>query len=97
MTSTEDVSNYNITTRRFLRDQAMFLFDYDLFSGLLTNKIQEYKIQPKRLIFPIIVKASRKNKKGKVADLLVEHLLTRFANKYRDNVLKALFRQNDVE
>ena len=28
--------------------------------------------------------------KGKVADLLVEHLLTRFAKEYRDEVLKAL-------
>ena len=49
-----------------LRDhQAMFLFDYDSLSGFLTNKIQEYKIQPKRLIFPVIVKVSRKNFEGK--------------------------------
>ena len=43
---------YPITTQRPFRDQAMFLFDYNLLSGILTNKIQEYKIQPKRLIFP---------------------------------------------
>ena len=77
---------YPITTQCSLRDQAMFLFDYDSLSGLLTNKIQEYKIQPKRLIFPIIVKASRKNQKGKVADLLVEHLFTCFTIEYRDDV-----------
>ena len=48
---------YPITKQRPLRDQAMLLFDYDSLSGFLTNKIQEYKIQPQRLIFPIIVKA----------------------------------------
>ena len=77
---------YPITTQHTLRDHAMFLFDYDSLSGLLTNKIQEYKIQPKRLIFSIIVKASQKISKGKVVDLLVKHLFTCFAIEYRDDV-----------
>ena len=56
---------YPITTHRPLRDQAMFLFDYDSLSGLLTNRIQEYKIQPKRLIFFHHRKSITKNFEGK--------------------------------
>jgi len=39
---------YPISTQHPLRVQVLFLFDYDSLSGFLTNKIQEYKIQPKR-------------------------------------------------